>query len=126
MATRTHRRSPAPQRRLRSLPRELTQTVRTQAVARIRRHRQAERFIRTPATTRRVAAKFRAAAGTGEAAGARAFCPICHQLSRTPLVELIPGSSGNALLSAHKIIIHGQPEGSRMARDSQAALVALN
>src|SRR6185295_2178718 len=40
--------------------------------------------------------------------------------------ELIPGSSGKAVLSASQIIVHRSPEGSPMARDSQAALIALN
>jgi hypothetical protein len=55
------------------LRRQLAQTFRTQAIARIRRHRQAERFIRTPAAARKIAGEFRAATGAGEAAWFRGF-----------------------------------------------------
>jgi aryl-alcohol dehydrogenase-like predicted oxidoreductase len=57
----------------RGLRGELPQTFRTQTITGIRRHRQAERFIRAPAAAREIAGEFGAATGAGEAAWFRGF-----------------------------------------------------
>jgi hypothetical protein len=61
---------------------QLAQTIRTQAIAGIRRQRQAEGFIRAPAVAGEAAGKFGSASGASEAARGWVFYPICHESGR--------------------------------------------
>jgi uncharacterized protein (DUF1800 family) len=99
------------------------------------RHRQAHALVHAPAGVVEAARKYRSAAGADEATGVRDFCPICHQTAKSFAVIFMWGSFRAALKSVSADYTRGRPsreiarEAQRkieMARDSQAALVALN
>jgi uncharacterized protein (DUF1800 family) len=114
-----------------SSARRLPQTLPAQAILSLDRHRQPGGFLRAPAIAREVAAELGAAAGAGEAARfrQRGFFRNCHDLRKKLAVIFMSGSSVAAVYYAPRRDSQSGSQSAKdksMARDSQAALVALN
>ena len=89
------------------------------------RHRQPEGFVAAPARPRQAATEFSAASGAGEAARGLIFQTDLSSTGPHPDAELIRVHAEARYIRANHIR-PGNSEGNPMARDLQAALVALN